>query len=65
MDFHGGGVANEKFPFTLWAKLMRQAISEPERRLFDPIPFHGVLALRQAISDYLYRAAGSQPILSR
>ncbi len=58
MDFHGGGVANEKFPFTLWAKLMRQAISEQERHLFDPIPFHGVLALRQAISDYLYRARG-------
>ena len=44
---------NEMFPFTTWAKLMREELSGNQRSLLTKPPFEGVYELRQAISRHL------------
>jgi GntR family transcriptional regulator/MocR family aminotransferase len=58
LDLRSGGVEGSRFPFTLWAKLIRQALAEEGEALLKPVPFNGVPALGKAIADYLYRARG-------
>ena len=58
MDLRGGSVEGSRFPFSLWAKLMRQVLTQEGPALLEPVPFQGVPALRRAIAGYLYRARG-------
>lgn len=44
---------NEMFPFTTWAKLMREELSGNQRSLLTKPPFEGVYELRLAISRHL------------
>lgn len=44
---------NKLFPFTVWAKLMREELSENQSRLLKKPPFEGVFELRAAISRHL------------
>ena len=41
------------FPFTVWAKLMREELSENQSKLLKKPPFEGVFELRAAISRHL------------
>lgn len=52
-----------RFPFSVWAKLMRNVISGMEGELMTPPPTGGVLKLRQAIADYLrsFRGINADP----
>lgn len=52
-----------RFPFSVWAKLMRGVISGMESELMTPPPTGGVLKLRQAIADYLrsFRGINADP----
>ncbi len=58
LDFKANHVEQGKFPFTVWARLMRQVLSEEDKELLRPCPPGGVYALRTALADYLYRARG-------
>ncbi len=58
LNLSGGGGETEGFPFSVWARLMRQVLSERGPALLRSIPHNGVPELRQAISDYLYRFRG-------
>ena len=44
---------NRLFPFTVWAKLMREELSENQSKLLKKPPFEGVFELRAAISRHL------------
>lgn len=41
------------FPFSVWAKMNRQVLSEESNRLLTPPPMGGVIELRQAIARHL------------
>ncbi len=47
-----------QFPFSLWAKLMRQVLSERDPALLAPMPGRGAPALREAVAAYLQRFRG-------
>lgn len=56
VDFAPGGIALEKFPFSVWQRLLRGCFDDPDalrrsERQGDP-------GLRQAVADYLYAARG-------
>ena len=55
-----GGRNTEGFPFSLWAKLMRQVLTERGETLLESSPSCGVLELREAIAQYLLRFRGMQ-----
>ena len=57
-DFSTGGVDTALFPFSTWAKLMREVLSEQEDRLLSAPHPQGVPELRQAIAAHLYRFRG-------
>jgi len=48
----------EQFPFSVWAKLMREVLTERDPALLGPMPGRGVPVLREAIAAYLDRFRG-------
>ncbi len=52
--------ALDKFPYSQWAKVMREVLSMRERELLDTVPFQGIYELRKEIADYLYEYRGMQ-----
>lgn len=63
LDFVTNSICAEDFPFTVWARLMRQTLLEQGKRLLRPTPPQGAASLRQAIADYLraFRGMEVQP----
>lgn len=47
-----------QFPFSVWARLMREALTERDPALLAPMPGRGLLPLREAIAAYLGRFRG-------
>lgn len=60
MDLKSNHLGAEQFPFSVWARMMRDALLEQDKRLLQPLKFNGVPELRRAIADYLYQARGMQ-----
>ena len=52
-DFSSNRTEREHFPFSVWARLMREVISLREQDLLVKAPCSGVDELRQAITDHL------------
>ena len=52
-DFSSNRTAATDFPFSIWAKCMRETISMREQELMEVSPSGGVEALRLAIADHL------------
>lgn len=59
-DFTASNTVYEKFPFSMWAKVMRQTLTEQDVALLKTVPFNGVAKLREAIADYLFHFRGMQ-----
>lgn len=57
-DFQSNTISPDKFPFSVWAKLMREVLSEEYQSLLEATPFNGIEKLRDAIAAYLYRFRG-------
>lgn len=57
-DFVKNNAANETFPFSVWTKLMRETMSDQQKKLMVSSPSVGIYELRKAIADYLYRFRG-------
>lgn len=53
VDLSSNKVNPDNFPFSVWAKLLRETISNRSRELMEVPPTGGIFELRQAISDYL------------
>lgn len=60
MDLKSNHIDAGQFPFSVWAKMMRDALLEQDKRLLLPLKYNGVPELRGAIADYLYQARGMQ-----
>ena len=60
LDFVTNSIDPEYFPFTVWARLMRQTILEQDKALLLPTPYNGAPELRQAIAGYLRQFRGMQ-----
>ncbi|WP_101696912.1 MocR-like pyridoxine biosynthesis transcription factor PdxR [Clostridium minihomine] len=58
LDLTSNSICSEKFPFSVWSRLMRQVLSERSMCLLEPLPFNGAQELRNALADYLYRFRG-------
>ena len=56
VDFRPGGVAREKFPFSVWQRLLRSALEDPAS--LERTAPQGDPGLRRAVADYLYEARG-------
>lgn len=56
VDFHPGGIAREKFPFSVWQRLLKGALENP--RSLERTGPQGDESLRQAVADYLHAARG-------
>ena len=57
-DFQTNTICPDKFPFSVWAKLMREVLSEEYQSLLEATPINGIEKLRDAIAAYLYRFRG-------
>ena len=53
IDLSGNKVDSERFPFSVWAKLLREAMSTRSRELMKVSPTGGIYELRKAIAEYL------------
>ncbi len=52
-DFSSNRIENINFPFSIWAKLIRETISKKETELLEVSPCSGVMELRKAIANHL------------
>ena len=57
-DFTSNQTDSEIFPFTIWARTMRELLNENQQQLMENPPCGGIMALRQAIADYLHAFRG-------
>lgn len=57
-DFTANNTVYDKFPFSMWRKVMREGLSEQDKELVKRGHFLGVCQLRETIADYLYRTRG-------
>ncbi|MDE6850201.1 MAG: PLP-dependent aminotransferase family protein, partial [Clostridia bacterium] len=58
LDLCSGRAPAKLFPFSVWAKLMRQTLSEEGEHLLERVPCDGDQMLKRAIASYLYRFRG-------
>ena len=59
-DLSNHHVSPENFPFSIWAKLMRETISEKKEELMAGSPGGGTLFLREAIASHLHSFRGME-----
>ncbi|MDE7329698.1 MAG: PLP-dependent aminotransferase family protein [Clostridia bacterium] len=57
-DLVKGNIPADMFPFSTWARLMREVLSDCGEHLLERVPCAGDIELREALSDYLYRSRG-------
>ncbi len=57
-DFLSNHTHPENFPFSIWAKLMREVLTEETDALLTPPPSGGILPLRNAIAKHLLEFRG-------
>lgn len=52
-DFSSNQTSSDNFPFSIWAKLVREILNEYQQELVTNPPCGGILPLRQAIAKHL------------
>lgn len=52
-DFTSNQTPSDLFPFTIWSKTVREVLADSRIQLMTNPPCGGILALRQAIANYL------------
>lgn len=62
-DFKTNAVDTENFPFSIWAKLMREILRDKDKELLNKSEAKGLYTLRVEIAKYLkaYRGISCQP----
>ena len=58
VDFSANETSRENFPFTTWAKLSREELTEESSRLVKSSPGNGIPELREAIARHLWSFRG-------
>ena len=57
-DFSQNSIRAEFFPFSVWARLMREVLLDKDKKLLSATEKNGVYELREAISKHLYEFRG-------
>lgn len=57
-DFSSNNVETKNFPFSIWAKLSREVLSEMQDQVLQVSPSSGIEDLRNAIAKHLYSFRG-------
>lgn len=57
-DFVSNHIHPDNFPFSIWAKIIREVISEESHALMTSPPAGGIPQLRHAIAQYLFQFRG-------
>ena len=57
-DFSANRTDPENFPFSIWAKILRELMSNHEDKLMETPPSAGIRELREAIAEHLYSFRG-------
>lgn len=52
-DFSSNKTGRDDFPFSIWAKLVRETLSQKEKELLTVSPCEGIFELRQGIASHL------------
>ncbi|MBQ3404789.1 MAG: PLP-dependent aminotransferase family protein, partial [Oscillospiraceae bacterium] len=60
IDFKANRTSIENFPFTVWAKLVRNLLSDRNEEILGTIPYNGLKALRVALAKHLYMYRGME-----
>ena len=58
LDLSGNRTLSERFPFSVWSRLLRETINREGERLLSPSPCGGILPLREAIAVHLQSFRG-------
>lgn len=58
VDFTSNKPDADRFPFSVWSRLMRRVLADEDTRLLGEIPHSGVYELRSAVAEYLYSFRG-------
>ncbi len=58
LDLSANTPDGSRFPFALWARLMRRTLTEEAEHLLSSVPAAGAPALREAIAEYLRAGRG-------
>lgn len=59
-DLRSNRMRRDYFPFSIWARLMRNVLSEHNEMLLKTVPYNGIYELRLAISEFLHEFRGMQ-----
>lgn len=57
-DFTSNKVNKDLFPFTIWAKLIREVLRDSQEALLTSSPGNGIYALRKTIAEHLFAFKG-------
>lgn len=60
VDFTSNYKVYEKFPFSAWAKIMRETLSYHDTELLEMVPTQGIYPLRREIARHLYEFRGME-----
>ena len=55
-DFSPSGIAHDRFPFSVWQKILKNALEEKD--ILSRTHFQGDLSLREAVAEYLHGSRG-------
>lgn len=59
-DLKSNRIRRNRFPFSTWAKLLRDTLSERPEQLLKTVPYNGVYELRLALAGFLHEFRGMQ-----
>lgn len=60
VDFTAHKLVCDKFPISMWKKIMREVLTDYDEDLIQKADYRGIKPLRRAIADYLYRSRGME-----
>ena len=58
VDFTAHKLVCDKFPVSMWKKIMREVLTDYDTELIQKADYRGIRKHRMAIADYLYRSRG-------
>lgn len=64
-DLKSNRIRRNRFPFSIWAKLLRDTLSERPEQLLKTVPYNGVYELRLALAEFLHEFRGMQVLPSQ
>lgn len=64
-DLKSNRIRRNRFPFSTWAKLLRDTLSERSEQLLKTVPYNGVYELRLALAEFLHEFRGMQVLPSQ